>query len=421
MSSDTSSDKSTHKSPEESKIEETVLDRLLQTAPGLEIWWDSSPLVYPSWAKALLARFPAGQRETLARQLRRLYDPENPQATLFTGVTTNPPLSYQAIQENPTRWTAWVEVYARQHPGLDASQVAWQLYKEIVRLGAREYLPVYERSDFYYGHLSAQVNPYAFFDAEKMFSQAIELKSLGPNIAIKIPGSFEGVQVLRKLTASGVSTNCTSGYTVPQFIAVAEAVQAGLIEARANGVDLTGWRSVITYMSARWESEPIFIEQAKQAGVTLSPDDLRWASVAIFKQAYRIFCERAYPSKLLICSLRLGPEVNGVTHCWHMEETAGGRVIFTLPPPFLTELFTQAGHLNLTQRIRKDIPAGVMSRLRKVPYFMAAYEPDGATPQEFNQMPALLSTMQQFMAAMDKIVAFTDEALHTLKPEALPG
>jgi transaldolase len=407
--------------PVEFAIEETVLDRLLRSAPGVEIWWDSSPLVYSSWADKLLASYPEEKRDMLIRQLHRLYDPQNPAATLFTGVTTNPPLSYQAIQDNPHRWSAWVADYSARHVDLEAAQVAWELYKEIVRLGALAYLPVFERSDYSYGHLSAQVNPHTFFDTEKMVSQALELKSISPNIAIKIPGSFEGVQAIRKLTSLGVSTNCTSGYTVPQFVAVAEAVQAGLLEARRNGVDLTGWRSVVTFMSVRWESPQEFIESGLQAGVSLSPEDIRWAGIAIFKNGYRIFRQRSYPSKLLICSLRLGPQVDGVMRCWHVEETAGGRTIFTLPPPFLTELFTKADHLNFEARIRKDLPADVMRRLQKVPYFTSAYEPDGLKPQEFDQIPALLNTWKEFSAAMEKIVAFTAEAMRASQPDVAPA
>lgn len=390
----------------------TILDRLLATAPGLEIWWDSSPLVYPSWTAKLRAASQADP-EILDAQLQRLYDPAHPENTLFTGVTTNPPLSFQAIQDDPPRWKTWVEDFSRQHPGLDSAQVAWELYKTIVRLGAETYLPVYQRSGYAYGHLSAQVNPYTFFDSEAMVAQALELHALSPNIAIKIPGSYEGVQTIQRLTSLGVPTNCTSGYSVPQFVAVAEAVQAGLLAARHAGVDLTGWRSVITYMSARWEAAPDFADQAKQVGVELTPEEVRWAGVAIFKNAYRIFRQRAYPSKLLICSLRLGPRVDGVMRCWHVEETAGADVIFTLPPPFLTELFTQADHLQFTPRIWEAIPAEVMSRLRKVPYFNAAYEPDGTALPDFNQMQALLLTQKEFCAAMDKIVAFTAQALET--------
>lgn len=389
----------------------TILDRLLETSPNLEIWWDSSPLVYPSWVKKLRAASPQVEPQVLQAQLQRLYDPDHPETTLFTGVTTNPPLSFQAIQDDPARWTAWVTDHASRHPDEGAVQIAWELYKTIVSLGAETYLPVYERSGRAYGHLSAQVNPYAFFDSEAMVAQALELHALSPNIAIKIPGSYEGVQAIQRLTSLGIPTNCTSGYSVPQFVAVAEAVQAGLLAARRAGVDLTGWRSVITYMSARWEAAPDFAEQAKQAGLELTPEDVRWAGVAIFKNAYRIFRQRAYPSKLLICSLRLGPRVDGVMRCWHVEETAGADVIFTLPPPFLTELFTQADHLQFAPRIWEPIPAEVMSRLRRVPYFNAAYEPDGTAPPDFNRMQALLLTRKEFCAAMDKIIAFTEQAL----------
>lgn len=403
--------------PSDSSIEETILDRLMHTAPGLEIWWDSSPLVYPSWSKSLLSHYPPNEQAALAQQLRRIYDPQNPAGTLFTGVTTNPPLSYQAIQDDPLRWSAWVEAFARSHPALNPEQVAWELYKEIVRIGAEMFRPVYEATDFTYGHLSAQVNPYTFFDIDKMLSQAIELSRLGPNITIKIPGTYEGVQVIRALTAQGISTNCTSGYTVPQFIAVAEAVQAGLLEARVRGVNLTGWRSVITYMSARWEGERVFLDQAREAGISLSEEDLRWASVAIFKNAYRIFRERNYPSKLLICSLRLGPRMADGMHCWHIEETAGGQVIFTLPPNFLTEMFTEVGHLALEPRIRRELPVEVMDRLCKLPYFNTSYEPNGLSPLEFNRIPALLTTMKQFQGAMDKIIEFTRETMSAPKPE----
>lgn len=405
-------------SPKTDELDETILDRLMRTAPSLEIWWDSSPLVYQTWTKNLIARYPEEQQATLARQLRRLFDPENPADTLFTGVTTNPPLSYQAVQNDPARWSAWVAEHALRHPDQDPKQVGWELYKETVRSGARVYLPVYERSDFCYGHLSAQVNPYTFFDADAMVQQALELRSLGENIAIKIPGSCEGVQAIQRLTALGVPTNCTSGYTVSQFVAVAEAVQAGLLEARQNRVDLTGWRSVITFMSARWEGAPEFAEQARQVGIDLSVEDQRWASLAVFKNAYRIFRQRVYPSKLLICSLRLGPVVNDEMRCWHLEEIAGARAIFTLPPSFLTDMFTKLDHVRFEPRIRNEIPAEVMARLRKVPYFIQGYEPDALTEPEFNQLPALLSTRREFCGAMDKVVAFASDAMNSARSDA---
>ena len=75
-------------------------------------------------------------------------------------------------------------------------------------------------------------------------------------------GACEGLTVLRRLTAQDVPTNCTLAYVVPQFVAVAEAVHSGLLQARTHGVDPTRWRSVVTDMCARWENAPEFEAQA---------------------------------------------------------------------------------------------------------------------------------------------------------------
>lgn len=390
---------------------ESVVERLLKTSPGLEVWWDSSPLVYQNWADNLISQVPPEKQADLRAQLRRLYDPAHPERTMFRGVTTNPPLSLSAMQNDPPRWEAWIRDYCKKFPQATVEDVFWALYKEIVLLGAEIYKPVYQTSGYMYGYLSGQVDPREFFNGELMLRQGLELSALSPNVMVKIPGTNEGVDVIRKLTARGISTNCTAGYVVPQFVAVAEAVQDGLTEARRNGVDLTHWRSVVTFMSTRWENSEVFIEQAKEAGVDLSPEDRRWAGVAIFKKAYQIYREKAYPSKMLICSVRMGPNSNGTAHCTHLEETAGASAVFTLPPNFLGELFTVGEDLQFEPRIWEDIPENVMERLQQIPYFQRSYEPDGYSQAEFNSIPSLMSTFKEFSAATQKMVEFVRQRM----------
>lgn len=384
----------------------SVVERLLDTNPGLEIWWDSSPLVYSSWAEKLIHDASPDRKESLRVQLRRLYDPQNPAASLFGGVTTNPPLSLAAMKDDPERWADWIQGYCIQQDYPPVEDVFWALYQEIVRLGALTFNPMFESSGYLRGYLSGQVDPRNFFEGEMMLRQALELSALAPNVMVKIPGTEVGIRVIKDLTSRGIPTNCTAAFTVPQFLAVAEAVQAGVLEARANGVDLTRWRSVVTDMSARWENAPEFEQQALAAGIDLSPEDRRWAGVAIFKQAHRLFRQRAYPSKMLICSVRMGPSLNGRVHCWHLEETAGADAVFTLPPSYLSELFTQGEHLNFESRVRQDIPAAVMAKLQRIPYFTQAYQPDGLTLAEFDSLPPLLSTHREFATATEKMVDF---------------
>lgn len=387
-------------------VPESVVERLLNTSSDLEVWWDSSPLVYASWAEKMICSAPPEKRPLLKAQLQRLYDPANPADTLFRGVTTNPPLSLAAMQQHPGRWSNWILEYCYQNPDHSIEEVFWALYKEIVFLGAQTFQPVFEKTGYRYGYLSGQVDPRCFFDGETMLQQALELSALAPNVMIKIPGTQTGLGVLRELTRRGIPTNCTAAYTVPQFLAVAEAVQAGLLEARATGVDLTRWRSVVTYMSARWENAAEFDSQAHQAGLELSPEERRWAGVAIFKQAQRLFRQRAYPSKMLICSVRMGPVVNGSLRSWHLEETAGADAVFTLPPSFLTEMFTQGEHLHFEPRIWQDIPTHIQEKLERLPYFVQAYQADGLSETQFDSLPPLVSTYHEFSAATQKMVNF---------------
>jgi transaldolase len=385
------------------------LERFAATNPGTEIWWDSSPLVFETWRTQMLEAAAPEERWELAEELLRLWDPEHPEATIFRGVTTNPPLSFAAMRDNPSRWAAWIGSYHASQPDASLEDIFWALYREIVRLGAAALTPLYESSGYRYGHISAQVDPRSAFDTNAMLRQAYDLAALSPNVMVKVPGTREGMPVLRELTRHGISTNCTLAYTVPQFVAVAEQVQAGLREARASDVDLTGWRSVVTHMSARWEDAPEFTTEALQSGVELSAADRRWAGIAVFKEAQRIFRRRAYPSKMLMCSVRMGPTIDGVDHCWHLERTAGTDAVFTLPPAFLTEFIRRCRTPSFDSRIWDQIPLEVMARLRSVPYFTRGYDLGGIPVDEFNDIPCLQSTAREFSMATGEMVSFVRE------------
>ena len=68
----------------------TLMERFAATNPGLEVWWDSSPLVFETWRAQMIEAAAPGDRERVTEELRRLWDPDDPTATLFRGGTTNP-------------------------------------------------------------------------------------------------------------------------------------------------------------------------------------------------------------------------------------------------------------------------------------------------------------------------------------------
>lgn len=392
-------------------MRKSLLERLIETHPELEIWWDSSPLIYTAWAEGMVKKSPPGRAEDLREILRRFYDPSHPEEALFRGVTTNPPLSLHVIKTHENEWTQVVDGLIEQNPCVDKEALFWLTYKEIVRRGAEMYLGVFKRSQYRYGFLSGQVDPRVRTDKEKMISQALELSSLSPNIMIKVPGTKEGYEVIRVLTSKGISTNNTLTFILPQLMACAKAVKEGLEIAKKNGVDLSRWRSVITHMAARYGDLGDLRKEAEKLGIDLSEVDVRWAEIAIFKKAYHLLKERGYPSKMLICSMRISPILNGKKYCWHLEKLAGGNIVFTCPPSFIEGTFESLGGIEFRPQIDEEVPKVVLDKLLRIPYFENAYREDGLTPDGFNTHPALVATAIEFSKATEGMVDFAAKRL----------
>ena len=399
--------------------EKHILEKLVDVSPGMEIWWDSSPLIFDNWCKKILQKGAPEDAEVMKRQFKRMYDEQNPLDQLFRGVTTNPPLSLQAIQDDEPRWTEVVTGFIKENKGIGKEDLFWMMYKKVVKLGSDMYLPLFEKSGYKEGFLSGQVDPRSVFDKDAMIRQAEELAALNPNVMIKVPGSKQGYEVIEHLTSKGISTNNTLTFVLPQLMDCANSVKRGLEKAKADGVDLSKWRSVITHMESRYGDLGGLRDFGKEKGIELSDADVRLAELAIFKKAYKLLIERNLPSKMLSCSLRLGPTINSTVKLWHLEEKAGAATVVTCPPGFIEQLcdFPEPEKLVFEKdRILEDIDKDVMDKLMKIPYFERAYAEDGYTRDEYNSHPALTRTAEQFSKATGEMVDFAAKCIETACP-----
>jgi len=394
--------------------ERNFFERLVDVSPGMEIWWDSSPVIFESWCKKLLEKADPADRGLLQTQFDRMYNKENPQNQLFRGVTTNPPLSLQAIQNDPVYWEKVAKGILAENPGLDKEGLFWELYKTVVKVGSDMYLPLFEASGYKEGFLSGQVDPRSAFDKDAMIRQAEEIAAVNPNVMVKVPGTKQGYEVIEYLTAKGISTNNTLTFVLPQLVDCANTVKRGLETAKNNGVDLSKWRSVITHMEGRFGNLGGLKDYAKEVGVELSEGDIRLAELAVFKKAYKYLIDNNLPSKMLSCSLIVGPTVDGDSRIWHLEEKAGASTVVTCPPTFIDKVLFLPGVEKIAfekDRILKDIPKDVMDKLMRVPYFVKGSTADGYTRDEYNTHPALQKTAQQFSNATEEMVDFAGRCL----------
>ena len=381
-------------------MSESVLERLVKTNPDMEVWWDSSPLIFDQWVAKMVNAAPAGRKAELEAQLKRLYNWADPVNSVLRGCTTNPPLSLEAVKSNPEYWNKRIDEIDPREPDDHRKELFWATYKAVVKEGAEIFKPMFDASRGRFGWVSGQLDPRLFSEKEAMYEQADELAGLSPNVMVKVPASTDGVDVVRHLTSKGISTNVTTCFTVSQVMAVAKAAQEGVEIAKKNKVDMSGWRAVITLMMGRLSERKNLMEQAAYRGITITDAERKWFGIAAFKKCVQLLREGGYPSKMLLCSVRPGPLVNGKMHFWDVEEFAGGDVVYTLPPYGLEPLFECGDDMQFdADAINRPVPQTVIDKVMQIPYGIQGLDPNGLSIDQFNSHPATVLTVAEFSKA----------------------
>ena len=276
------------------------------------------------------------------------------------------------------------------------------------------FLPLFEASGHKEGFLSGQCDPRAAFDKEPMLKQAPEIHAINPNVMVKVPGTAGGYEVIEQLTAQAIATNNTLTFVLPQLMDCAKSVMRGLEKAKANGVDLSNWRSVITHMEARYGDLGGLRDAGKEIGIELTEGDVRLAELAIFKKAYRTINERGYQSKMLSCSLRVGRPSTASCVCGTLKRRPARPSSSPARRPSSTSASTsRTPRTSSSSRTSIDVdpPKDVMDKLLRIPYFARAYDEDGYTRDEYDTHPALVKTAEAFSKATQEMVDFAGSCL----------
>ncbi len=392
-------------------MKQSVVERLTQVHPDMEIWWDSSPLIFKSWVKKMVGSAPPARKAAWEEQLNRVYVIDDPAKSLVRGCTTNPPLSLTAVKNDLPFWNEWVDNLIRSNPGLTQYEYFWQTYREVIRRGAEMMLPIWEASGGRFGYISGQLDPRLLTETDKMIEQAKEIRAISPNLMIKVPASTQGVQVVKALTSMAIPTNVTTCFTLPQIWAVANAAKEGLALAEKNKVDMSKWRAVITMMIGRLTEHPVLDQQAARRGITFTWADKHWLGIYIFRKAFKLLKDNGMPSKMLACSMRDGPMVGGKYHFWDVEKIAGD-IVYTMPPYVFEPLFQRCEDLLFREEILfDDVPEEVLRKARKIPYVLQSWDENGMELDQFNLHPSTIATAELFSKASAGLEEYVGERI----------
>jgi len=302
-----------------------------------------------------------------------------------TGATSNPSIVLEVMKKDGAHWVPRVRELAAANPSWSEVELTWAIVEEMAVRGARILQPVFESAGGLHGRLSVQTNPANHRDPIRMVEQSLRFAMLGPNMQVKFPATAAGLVAIEEATFNGVNINGTVSFTVPQAIAIAEAVERGLDRRAAAGHDVSSMSPVATIMIGRLDDwMKVLVERD---GLAVHPDAPNWAGIAAFKRAYGVFRERGYRARLLAAAYR---------HRLHWTELVGGDVSMTLPYPWQVR-FNGSG---IAPRPRMDEPVDpdlIADLYDRIPDFRRAYEPDGMTPDEFESYGASARTLRAFV------------------------
>ena len=309
------------------------------------------------------------------------------------GATCNPVIVLSVLKKEMALWKDRIRSLITELPTATEDQIGWQVVREISIKAAGLLEPIFEQHKGRNGRLSIQTDPRLYRDTKAIVDQTIEFSKLAPNIIVKIPVTRAGIPAIEEATYRGVSINATVSFTLPQAIAVAEAVERGLKRRESEGKDIATMGPVCTIMVGRLDDWLKAV--AEKENITTDPGYFEWAGVAVFKKAYQIYQERGYRIRLLSAAFR---------NHMHWSEFIGGDVVIS--PPYAWQVRYNASDISVTPRINKPVDPKIVDELsKKFVDFRRAYSEGGLSIDAFDSYGPTRRTLRQFIAGCGELGA----------------
>jgi transaldolase len=315
------------------------------------------------------------------------------------GATCNPVIVNSVLKQEWDIWKMRIPQIILENPTATEDEIAWLLIEEMSKKAAPLLMPIFNSEKGKNGRLSIQTDPRFYRNAEKIVQQAVHFSKLAPNIIVKIPVTKAGVIAIEEATYMGISINATVSFTVSQAIAVAEAVERGLVRREKEGKDISMMGPVCTLMVGRLDD--LLKALAEKENIIANPEIMDWAGVAVMKKAYRIYRERGYRLRLLSAAFR---------NHYHWSEFIGGDVVIS--PPWQWQQRYNGSDVTVENRMDRPVDPKIIAELeKKFVDFRRAYDENGLTVEEFDSFGATVRTLSQFCQATTNVIATIREMM----------
>ena len=205
------------------------------------------------------------------------------------GLTSNPTIFAKAIADSSDYDEQFRDLV---DSGTSVEESYWKLVTTDIEDALSILRPVYDESDGLDGFVSVEVAPELARDTEGTFDAATFLHSgiAEPNLYVKIPGTAEGIDAIRRSIAAGRSINVTLLFGLRRYDEVIEAYLAGLEELVAGGGNPHPVSSVASFFVSRVDT--LVDRRLEEIGTEEALALQGKAAIANARLAYELFRER---------------------------------------------------------------------------------------------------------------------------------
>ena len=315
------------------------------------------------------------------------------------GATCNPVIVLDVLRKEAHLWNDRIRALAKEMPTATEEQIAWRIVEEISASRAELLMNIFRQQKGENGRLSIQTDPHFYRNSAAMLEQALHFDSLAPNMIVKIAATEAGIAAIEEATYRGISINATVCFSLPQCVAVGEAVERGLRRREKEDKEVASISPVCTIMVGRLDDWLKVL--ADRNDITLDPGYLEWAGVAVFKKTYKLFRDRGYRIRLLSAAFR---------NHMHWSELIGGDVVIS--PPYKWQLRFNSSNVKVSKRMHTPVDSRIVETLLdSFPDFARAYNEGGLSLREFDRFGPTVRTLRQFIEACHGLSAYVRDLI----------
>lgn len=348
-------------------------------------------------------------------ELKRLIDEDG-----LRGLTSNPSIFEKAIGESH-EYDEDIKSYVRE--GKNTLAIIEVITQQDVQHAADQFRALYDHTLARDGYVSLEVAPTLARNSDATLAEARQLWAAlnRPNVFVKVPGTAEGLPVIRQLISDGINVNVTLLFGIPRYKEVVEAYISGLEERASHGKPVKAVASVASFFISRIDAlvDPLLDKTIAEGGEHAEIARKLHGKVAISsaKVAYQYYKEAftgaqfsqladkgAATQRLLWAST--STKNKDYSDVIYVDELVGAETVNTVP---VETLDAYRDHGNPSPRIETDID-GARWVLDQLPEL--GIDIDKITQQLEDE------GVDKFAEAAKKLMSTLDQTVKEKAPEA---